>query len=267
MRKFYQRRLPENPEEDYYYIIRETSPMQSLLVEYGFIDNPNDQKKLQDHLNDYVEGVVRAIAEYANVPYLPPMAINTYIVQRGDSLWSIANRFGITVDELRKTNNLMTDILTIGQVLVIPSKDSELPENGNIFYTVQPGDTLFSIANKYGISVDMIRNINNLTSDILSIGQQLIIPTSLNNPDDDFENELEKNTYIVQKGDSLWSIANRFGITVDELKSLNNLASNTLSIGQVLVISEKNLPNDSEENTQLSYTVKSGDKVFMGNNE
>lgn len=58
MRKYYQRRLPENPNKDYYYIIRETSPMQSLLVEYGFIDNAKDQVKLQNDLLSYVEAVV-----------------------------------------------------------------------------------------------------------------------------------------------------------------------------------------------------------------
>ena len=58
MRKYYQRRLPEDPTKDYYYIIRETTPMQSLLVEYGFIDNPKDQIKLQNDLLNYVEAVV-----------------------------------------------------------------------------------------------------------------------------------------------------------------------------------------------------------------
>ena len=61
MRKYYQRRLPENPNKDYYYIIRETSPMQSLLVEYGFIDNAKDQVKLQNDLLGYVEAVVKAV--------------------------------------------------------------------------------------------------------------------------------------------------------------------------------------------------------------
>ena len=84
MRKYYQRRLPEDPSKDYYYIIRETSPMQSLLVEYGFIDNSNDRVKLQNDLLNYVEAVVRAIAEYAGVPYTPPegSGTNFYTVKK-----------------------------------------------------------------------------------------------------------------------------------------------------------------------------------------
>lgn len=90
MRKIYQRRLPENPSKDYYYIIRETDPMQSLLVEYGFIDNSADQQKLKNNLTDYVEGVVKAIADYGGYEYTPPGmsgSNNTYTVVKGDTLF------------------------------------------------------------------------------------------------------------------------------------------------------------------------------------
>ena len=95
MRKIYQRRLPEDPSKDYYYIIRETSPMQSLLVEYGFIDNSADQKKLQNNLTDYVEGVVKAIADYGGYTYTPPGMSNkdTYIVQKGDTIFMGNNEY------------------------------------------------------------------------------------------------------------------------------------------------------------------------------
>ena len=63
-RSIYQRVLPENPSKDYYYIIRETGNTEPLLVEYGFIDNKNDIEKLTNNLEDYVEGVVKAIAYY-----------------------------------------------------------------------------------------------------------------------------------------------------------------------------------------------------------
>ena len=63
-RKYYQRVLPEDPSKDYYYIMRETPNTTALLIEYGFIDNPKDQQKLQNNLLDYVEGVVEAVANY-----------------------------------------------------------------------------------------------------------------------------------------------------------------------------------------------------------
>lgn len=92
-RKVYQRRLPENPNLDYYYIIRETNPRESILIEYGFIDNANDLRKLQNNLEDYAEGVVKAIANYINVPYTKPGVDNGeveegyYTVQKGDTIF------------------------------------------------------------------------------------------------------------------------------------------------------------------------------------
>ena len=108
MRKYYQRRLPENPSKDYYYIMRETPNTTSLLLEYGFIDNPNDVVKLQNYLLDYVEAVVKAVANYIGVPYIAPDGAleNTYTVQSGDTLYSIARRFNLTVDALKALNNL-----------------------------------------------------------------------------------------------------------------------------------------------------------------
>ena len=142
MRKYYQRRLPEDPSKDYYYIIRETTPMQSLLVEYGFIDNSADQKKLQNNLIDYVEGVVKAIADYGGYTYTPPGMSNggTYIVEKGDTLSSIAKKFNTTVSELKQLNDLTTDFIQVGQMLYISSPTSSTTYKT---YTVVKGDTIF----------------------------------------------------------------------------------------------------------------------------
>jgi N-acetylmuramoyl-L-alanine amidase len=102
-RKTYQRRLPENPNLDYYYILRESGQnTEPILIEYGFIDNENDQNKLLNNLNDYVEAAVKAIAEYTNTPYLDPNTSEQYTVQRGDTLHSIAVRYQVNIKILRR---------------------------------------------------------------------------------------------------------------------------------------------------------------------
>lgn len=96
------------------------------------------------------------------------MPINTYVVVKGDTLYSIAKRFNTTVQKIKELNNITTDIIKIGQVLKIPSSMENV-------YVVKKGDTLYSIAKKYNTTVENIMNINNLNSTIIQIGQKLII--------------------------------------------------------------------------------------------
>lgn len=159
----------------------------------------------------------------------------TYIVKKGDSLWSIANQYGTTVNNLKNYNNLLSDSLSIGQLLEIPSSTTIVtPSEDDIIneqnmYTIQNGDTLWSISRKFGVSVDDIRKLNNLTSDILSVGKTLLIPTG----------DIASNNiiiYTVKRGDSLWALAREYNTTIDDIKQLNNLTSDVLTIGQELQI-------------------------------
>ena len=198
MRKYYQRRLPEDPSKDYYYIMRETPNTTSLLLEYGFIDNPNDVVRLQNYLLDYVEAVVRAVANYIGVPYIAPGGSlkNTYTVKAGDTLYSIARKFNLTVDELKALNNLTSNNLSVGQVLIISEETNIPPQPGDaIVYTVQSGDTLYKIANQYGVTVADIIELNNLGTTVLTVGQKLLIP---NQPTD------TTTTYTVKAGDTIF---------------------------------------------------------------
>lgn len=246
-RKYYQRRLPSNPSKDYYFIHRNTGNTEPIIVEYGFIDSNKDTNFIDNNYQDLVEAVVSAVANYIGVPYTPPegMVSNTYMVQRGDSLYSIARRLGTTVDELKRINNLDNDNLKVGQILQIPTE--AVYEDEENVYTVKAGDTLYSIARDKGTTVDEIKRLNNLNSNTLTIGKLLKLPSPT----------VPEDTYEVQRGDTLYSIAAKYGLTADELKEANNLDSNILSIGQLLKI-----PTKEEASSESTYTVKKGDSLY-----
>lgn len=264
-RKVYQRRLPENPSKDYYYIMRETPNTEAVLIEYGFIDNPRDLAKLQNNLLDYAEGVVKAVTNYIGVPYSPTRGSiadpNVYIVKRGDTLYSIARENNVNVDELRRVNNLTSNLLNIGQRLVIPTREDILQEDYTI-YAVKNGDTLYDIARKFDVSVEEILTLNKLNSTALYIGQQLLIPT----------NGIEivgVIDYTIKPGDTLWKIANNCNVSVDDIVKLNNLNSTIIYPGQKIKLSESCVArqNDNNSNNGYSdiedyYTVRRGDTLY-----
>lgn len=245
VRKYYQRRLPSSPAKDYYYIMRDTPNNETVIVEYGFADSTGDDiSQLKNNWEKLAEAVTKAIVEYAGGKYVAPIDSNYYTVKSGDSLWSISRKFGITVDELKNANNLSSNLLSIGQNLIIPGKEAQAASGE---YVVKKGDTLYSIARKYNTSVDNLKSINNITTDSLAIGQIIKLPSTSN---------VASDTYIVKKGDSLYSIARTYNTSVDKLKEINNLTSNALAIGQVLKLPSNNA------NENVVYTVKKGDSLY-----
>lgn len=251
IRKAYQRTLPSNPEKDYYFIHRNTGNTQPLIVEYGFIDDtPQQNQFLNNNYKELAEAVIKSILEYKNLPYSPPKTNSqrNYIVKKGDTLYSIAQRYNITVDELKKQNQLSTNQLTIGQSLILPSTSF-------VTYTVQKGDTLYKIASQYNTTVDILKKLNNLSSNILSIGQKIKLPSTeiINIP-------ASLETYTVKSGDTLYSIAKKFDTTVDKIKSQNSLSADALTVGQVLKIpSVISVTKPSKTNV---YTVEPGDTLY-----
>lgn len=253
-RKYYQRRLPSDTSKDYYFIHRNTGVTEPLIVEYGFIDDkPENVEFLNENYQRLAEAVIRSVMDYKGLKYTPPEGYisNTYVVQKGDSLYSIARKLNTTVDELKRLNNLTSNTLSIGQVLKIPSQ-VVIDDEENI-YVVKSGDTLYKIAQNYNTTVDELKNLNNLSSNALSVGQLLKIPSPVSEPE----------TYTVKKGDSLYSIAQEFNTTVDTLKRLNNLTSNTLLIGQILKLPKPtDIDEPSQEPTNITYIVQSGDSLY-----
>ena len=192
---------------------------------------------------------------------LNPDNMLMYTVKKGDSLYAIAKLYGTSVDEIKKLNYLTSNSLIVGQVLRIPevyTKPDDMVVPNYISYIVKKGDTLYSIAKKYGVSADTIIQDNNLKNSNLSVGQILRIRSGegevLECFGEDYNDSISNyKTYIVQKGDSLYTISRRYGVSVDDIKRVNNLKNNTLSIGQELLIPSNDLDY---------YTVQRGDSLY-----
>ena len=150
------------------------------------------------------------------------MKDSIYIVRHGDSLSDIAQKTGVDIKKLACYNGIgENDILNEGDLLRMPSE--------SMFYTVQKGDTLYNIARMTGTTVGEIAKLNGIPDiDKIYAGQVLRLPV---------ENTDSGDEYIVQKGDTLWRIAKKYGVTVTDLINLNRLRNpDMLYEGQVIRI-------------------------------
>ena len=200
--------------------------------------------------------------------------VGTYTVVSGDGLYAIARKTGTSIDDLLSLNGLsLTSTIYPGQVLTLSGnseaataeestestteetqEEATTPEetapstNAKMYY-VHSGDSLYRIAHNHGISLSTLLEWNHLSVDsIIQPGQGLIVsdgssPSSENaeestSSSEETESESTATTYTVQTGDGLWRIAKNHGLTLDELKSLNQLTSNIIQPGQVLIVSK-----------------------------
>ena len=158
----------------------------SLLIETGYLTNPDEAKKLgtrgyQEQLAAaIVEGVKKyfydappegSLVAWQKVNGIKPEAPTSYTVKRGDSLSEIAQRFGITMAELKTHNNLTSDVIQLGKVLKLPGNEAPAAA-----HTIRRGETLSEIAQQYQISLSTLRDANQLTGDRIMVGQVLQIP-------------------------------------------------------------------------------------------
>ncbi|CAI3321595.1 LysM peptidoglycan-binding domain-containing protein [Enterococcus cecorum] len=251
----------------------------------------------------------------------------TYTVASGDSLWAIANKHGLSVSQLKNMNGLTSDIIYPGQTLKVgqgnntsttapskiatttpaPSQVSTTSSNTSTStsktYTVASGDSLWAIANKHGLSVSQLKNMNGLTSDIIYPGQTLKVgqgnntsttapskiatttpaPSQVSTTSSNTSTSTSK-TYTVASGDSLWAIANKHGLSVSQLKNMNGLTSDIIYPGQTLKVGQGNntsttapskiatttpapsqvstTSSNTSTSTSKTYTVASGDSLW-----
>ncbi|MGY3685780.1 LysM peptidoglycan-binding domain-containing protein [Vibrio coralliilyticus] len=219
----------------------------SVLVETGFITNPTEEKLLfqSSHQDKLARALTKAIVQYfeANPPegtlFSNRGKTIKHKVKRGESLSVIAKKYGTTTKAIMQTNKLKSSGLAIGQVLTIPGSKGAVPvpkvtnpvETKTITHVVQRGEYLGKIAERYKVSVADIKRENKLRSDTLKLGQKLRITVSLK------DQPLRKHK--VKRGEFLGKIASRYDVSVSAIRKANNLRSDELAIGQVLVIPNK----------------------------
>ncbi|WP_418307528.1 LysM peptidoglycan-binding domain-containing protein [Parasutterella excrementihominis] len=193
----------------------------------------------------------------------------TYRVRRGDNMRSVARRLGVSPATIMKSNGLRSQRLRVGQTLRVnvpivtrqtttsrPTTTRSTPDTpvaSTKFYVVRKGDTLYSIANRYGITASALRNANNISGNNISVGQRLTINASgtptkrhvvLEEVPERVQKQIskrplaKKKTYKVRKGDTLFSIASSANMSVNQLKKLNGIRNNNLKVGQTLKLSQ-----------------------------
>lgn len=181
-------------------------------------------------------------------------ATTKHRVQKGESLWLISRFYGVDMHSIMKANGLdENSILQVGMELIIPlgkfqkimavehpAVESEKRE-GMQTYKVCPGDTLWSISRRFGVSINSLLKANNLSNpDRLKVGQSLVIPPSQ-------KVAISSRDYVfyeIQKGDTLWSLSRRFKVSMELLASVNNLTERSiLRVGQKIRIPSHLAPN------------------------
>ncbi|MDA5561357.1 LysM peptidoglycan-binding domain-containing protein [Exiguobacterium sp. MMG028] len=158
----------------------------------------------------------------------------TYTVKSGDTLYSIARTYGVTVSALAAANNITNvNSITVGQVLIIPGTTVTPPPTTTVKYTVKSGDTLYKIATMYNTTVAKIAAANNITNvNSITVGQVLIIPGTTVTPP-----PTTTVKYTVKSGDTLYKIATMYNTTVAKIAAANNITNiNLITVGQVLTI-------------------------------
>ena len=224
-------------------------------------------KKLKIITNERVVTTVKKLVKSENIAIadktkkeaatISDKAVDFYVVQTGDNLSTVAKKYNVSVDDLKKWNNLQDNTIQLESKLKVAdiTIDNEVKEENpskteikNIEYTVQKGDNIASIARKNGVPVSDIKIWNDLSDDTIQLGDKLIVAKKLiidtNQAVAEKNTKKEKSTkkerddhYYVQKGDSLFSIAKKYpGVTVSDIKKWNGIDGNSLKPGMKLKI-------------------------------
>ena len=198
--------------------------------------------------------------------------VRYYRVKRGDNLISIAKKYDVAVEDLKKWNNINGNWVAYGKNLKINATDVEqkttavakaktikdsIKTSIASFYVVQKGDNLSAIAKKFNTTVADIQEWNKLSSTNVSLGASLQVVQNPTEKEEVIDTVERKDiAYSVQKGDNLGLIAKKFGVSVVELKQWNNLKSNAIAVGNSLIVAKNEIVIDTNKATVSSFKKK-----------
>ena len=246
--------------------------------------------------------IVRPIVTQDSVNTFQRLAqakVRYYRVKRGDNLSTIAQKYDVAVDDIKKWNNIRGNKVAYGKNLKINGVEAdqkstavakvEIDKKGiqkdslatptNSIYVVQKGDNLSNIAKKFNVTVAELQDWNKLTTKSISLGASLqVVKNPIHNEVIAEPVERKDIAYSVQKGDNLGSIAKKFGASVEDLKQWNNLTSNAIAIGNSLIVAKNEIVIDTNKvaiasfkkkeqypttaSKESEYYVKKGDSLY-----
>ncbi len=227
----------------------------SILVETGFITNPDEERNLRS--SSYQAKVAQALytainqyfeqTPYYNVATYQSPAIDNVVrsnanqssqyhtVVRGDSLSKIAEKYRVSLSELKRINNLRNNVAVLGAKLTLPSnaqvsRNSQTGNSRPAVHTVKRGDSLSEISAQYNVTIASLKRVNGLSKDTVYLGQKIKI-TGGTGP-----NPVAPRKHTVNRGDTLSEIAEKYGSSTNEIMRANNMRSQTVMLGQTLTI-------------------------------
>ncbi|ARW30682.1 putative peptidoglycan endopeptidase LytE [Bacillus subtilis subsp. subtilis] len=183
-------------------------------------------------------------------------------VKKGDTLWDLSRKYDTTISKIKSENHLRSDIIYVGQTLSINGKStsskSSSSSSSSSTYKVKSGDSLWKISKKYGMTINELKKLNGLKSDLLRVGQVLKVKgsTSSSSSSSSKVSSSSTSTYKVKSGDSLSKIASKYGTTVSKLKSLNGLKSDVIYVNQVLKVKGTSTSSSKPASSSSSSSSK-----------
>lgn len=264
-----------------YHKIRRGETLNQIASAYGVTTNQlRDWNDISGNkiyvgrkLKIYTDGRVKE--NKTNLVNNTSTSIYKYKVKRGDSLGEIAEKFGVSIAELKKWNGIKGNSIVAGKTLKIFSSstsssygDITTKSNSNLtYYKVNPGETIGQIAEKFKVKISDIRNWNNIYGDKIIAGSRLKIYSNVSAGDIDLESVKNTNntigTHIIRKGETISSIAALYGVTIADLKKWNNLNDDKIQVGEKLVVSAENKNSATKTSSKPDFhIVQRGETLY-----